>query len=293
MGAAALAGSAYLVLSGTHSVALAMAVLFLEAVGVAVGNVTTLSLRQRITPPYLLGRVASTFRLLIWGLIPFGALAGGASDLARGYSVGVPDLRFVQPVVVAMAAPALIVRIHKAEQPGGTPRSDRRPLSRVTTMESLSLAWPTTSPSSRIIAVRRAATWTGVRMGREHGCAALARTLATKRGSTCLRVGVGLHRRHGGCRRFCVGGDTPRPRHVPHPPGVVLASGLCRPGWSSLLAVTIPVRGVRHSGGLPEVPLVVGVVYLSPLGLLLAVVVAQVIVGVLKRRPRPKPSSMS
>ncbi len=57
---------------------------------------------------------------------------------------------------------------------------------------------------------------------------------------------------------------------------------------ASLLAVTIPVRGDGIRVGLPEVPLVVGVVYLSPLGLLLAVVVAQVIVGVLKRRPPSK-----
>ncbi len=122
MGAAALAGSAYLVLSGTHSVALAMAVLFLEAVGVAVGNVTTLSLRQRITPPYLLGRVASTFRLLIWGLIPFGALAGGLLTSHVGIQWAFRISGLVQLVVVAMAAPALIVRIHKAEQPGGTPQ---------------------------------------------------------------------------------------------------------------------------------------------------------------------------
>lgn len=40
-------------------------------------NVITVSLRQRITPNRLLGRVNSAYRLLAWGTMPLGAAAGG------------------------------------------------------------------------------------------------------------------------------------------------------------------------------------------------------------------------
>jgi MFS family permease len=40
-------------------------------------NVVTVSLRQRTVPDELLGRVNSVYRMIGWGLIPVGALAGG------------------------------------------------------------------------------------------------------------------------------------------------------------------------------------------------------------------------
>jgi MFS family permease len=43
-----------------------------------VWNVITVSLRQRIAPDYLLGRVNAGYRLLAWGSMPIGALLGGA-----------------------------------------------------------------------------------------------------------------------------------------------------------------------------------------------------------------------
>jgi predicted MFS family arabinose efflux permease len=44
---------------------------------VTMWNVVTVSLRQRIVPDELLGRVNSVYRMIGWGLIPVGALAGG------------------------------------------------------------------------------------------------------------------------------------------------------------------------------------------------------------------------
>ncbi len=43
----------------------------------AVWNVITVSLRQRITPDRLLGRLNSAYRLVAWGTRPLGAVAGG------------------------------------------------------------------------------------------------------------------------------------------------------------------------------------------------------------------------
>ncbi|MFE1398176.1 MFS transporter [Nocardiopsis dassonvillei] len=50
---------------------------FAGGVGIAVWNVVTVSLRQRITPDPLLGRVNSAYRLLAWGTMPLGAATGG------------------------------------------------------------------------------------------------------------------------------------------------------------------------------------------------------------------------
>lgn len=44
----------------------------------ATWNVITVSLRQTIIPPHLLGRVNSVYRFFAWGMMPIGALLGGA-----------------------------------------------------------------------------------------------------------------------------------------------------------------------------------------------------------------------
>ncbi|WIX90601.1 MFS transporter [Amycolatopsis sp. DG1A-15b] len=53
------------------------AAFFAGGVGLIVSNVTTVSLRQRITPDRLLGRINSSHRLVAYGTRPLGALAGG------------------------------------------------------------------------------------------------------------------------------------------------------------------------------------------------------------------------
>ncbi|MBI4885193.1 MAG: MFS transporter [Actinobacteria bacterium] len=52
----------------------------LFAVGTLLGsswNVITVSLRQSIIPPHLLGRVNSVYRFFAWGMMPIGAVLGG------------------------------------------------------------------------------------------------------------------------------------------------------------------------------------------------------------------------
>jgi MFS family permease len=46
-------------------------------VSTIVWNVIVVSLRQRISPDHLLGRVNAGYRLLAWGSMPLGALLGG------------------------------------------------------------------------------------------------------------------------------------------------------------------------------------------------------------------------
>jgi MFS family permease len=51
--------------------------LFVGGVLIVLWNVITVSLRQRIAPNRLLGRVNSAYRLLAWGTMPLGAAVGG------------------------------------------------------------------------------------------------------------------------------------------------------------------------------------------------------------------------
>jgi MFS family permease len=55
-----------------------------QGFGVTLWNVVTVSLRQQIVPSDLLGRVNSVYRMLGWGLMPVGALAGGFIAHAAG-----------------------------------------------------------------------------------------------------------------------------------------------------------------------------------------------------------------
>ena len=62
----------------------AAALMAVQGFSVTMWNVVTVSLRQRIVPGYLLGRVNSVYRMLGWGLMPLGALAGGFVAHAAG-----------------------------------------------------------------------------------------------------------------------------------------------------------------------------------------------------------------
>jgi hypothetical protein len=72
-----VAGAGYLVLAATSLPAVAVVGYGMEAVGVALGNVATMSLRYRIIPTDLFGRVNNTFRTAVLSAGLAGALAGG------------------------------------------------------------------------------------------------------------------------------------------------------------------------------------------------------------------------
>lgn len=72
---------------------------FAGGAGILVSNVVMVSLRQRLTPDRLLGRLNSSHRLVAWGTKSLGALAGGAIAQAFGLPV----------VFAVMAVPAFAV----------------------------------------------------------------------------------------------------------------------------------------------------------------------------------------
>jgi MFS family permease len=85
---------------------------------VTMWNIVTVSIRQRIVPGDLLGRVNSAYRMLGWGLMPAGALAGGfvahVAGLRAPYIVG----GIVCAVTLAAALPALLRSWDRASPPG-------------------------------------------------------------------------------------------------------------------------------------------------------------------------------
>jgi MFS family permease len=83
----------------------------------ALWNVVTTSLRQRLVPDRLLGRVNSAHRMLSWGSIPLGALLGGL--LARSFGLRAPFL-FAAVVlgVLAIVTRGLAERLLTSEETG-------------------------------------------------------------------------------------------------------------------------------------------------------------------------------
>jgi hypothetical protein len=58
--------------------------LFVSSFGVVVYNINQVSFRQRLCPERLLGRMNATIRFVVSGVLPVGALAGGAIGTAIG-----------------------------------------------------------------------------------------------------------------------------------------------------------------------------------------------------------------
>ncbi|THJ65114.1 MFS transporter [Arthrobacter echini] len=74
---------------------------FIGGAAIVMGNVIIVSLRQRITPNELLGRVNSAYRLVGWGTMPIGALLGGFLAQALGLQ---PTFAIMALVVLALVA---------------------------------------------------------------------------------------------------------------------------------------------------------------------------------------------
>ena len=81
---AVFSGIAYLLMAVASSWKLAGPAAFLLGVAVGTGSVVAISLRQRLTPPDLMGRVGGSWRGLVWGAAPVGALAAGSLAAVGG-----------------------------------------------------------------------------------------------------------------------------------------------------------------------------------------------------------------
>lgn len=86
--------------------ALAAALGFMELTGM-IWNIVSVSLRQRMIPDALLGRVNSLYRLLAWGMIPLGLILSGL--IVRGAETAMPrDAALLVPFWGATAGAVLL-----------------------------------------------------------------------------------------------------------------------------------------------------------------------------------------
>lgn len=100
LGLIGLVQAAVLVAIGlTSSTAVAVVALLLVGVTSMMWNVTTVSLRQRLVPTELLGRVTSAYRVIGLGAMPVGAALAGLA--AKGYGLHMPYL--ISAIVLGVA----------------------------------------------------------------------------------------------------------------------------------------------------------------------------------------------
>ena len=107
------------------------ALLAVQGFSVTMWNVVTVSLRQRIVPGHLLGRVNSVYRMLGWGPMPLGALAGGFVAHAAGLRAPYVAAGLLCVLSVLAALPLLLAAVRARRPPvrssARTPFNPRRP----------------------------------------------------------------------------------------------------------------------------------------------------------------------
>lgn len=120
LAAAIVSGAVMLAIPAiTTNIAVIAVVFGVGGITIAVLNVIMISLRQRIVPDRLLGRVNSGYRLLAWGTMPLGAAAGGL--LAQW--LGLPAVMLMAGALVLCLLLALVIitdaRMDAAEREAG------------------------------------------------------------------------------------------------------------------------------------------------------------------------------
>jgi MFS family permease len=117
IGAAVVSGGGYLVMASAHGWLLAAPAFALVGVAITVMSVVAISLRQRLTPPHLMGRVGSAWRGIVWGAAPVGAIAAGSVATLGGLRLPLVLAGALQCVVAVVFARPLL----RSTRGDGTP----------------------------------------------------------------------------------------------------------------------------------------------------------------------------
>lgn len=109
----------FLVTGLTSSAIVVWAALAIGTMWAVVWNVITVSLRQQIIPDELLGRVNSVYRFFAWGMMPVGALLGGAivaiTERAASRELALRMPFFVATAVMVVIFIAALPRLNTAK----------------------------------------------------------------------------------------------------------------------------------------------------------------------------------
>jgi Major Facilitator Superfamily len=117
IGMSALSGLAYLVMTAAHGWQLAAPAYLVSGVAVAILSVAAISLRQRLTPKDLMGRVGSAWRGLVWGSAPVGALFAGVLASLGGLRLPLLLAGVLQIAVAVVFGRPLLRSIREGTQP--------------------------------------------------------------------------------------------------------------------------------------------------------------------------------
>ncbi len=117
IGSAIVSGVAYLVMAAAHSWTLAAPAYLVLGIAVGLGSVVAISLRQRLTPPDLMGRVGGAWRGLVWGAAPVGALLAGSLAALGGLRLPIVLAGVLQIAVAVVLARPLFRSIREGAQP--------------------------------------------------------------------------------------------------------------------------------------------------------------------------------
>ena len=102
--AAIVSGVGYLLMASARSWVLAGPAFALVGLAVGTGSVVAISLRQRLTPDDLMGRVGGAWRGIVWGAAPVGALAAGTLAAIGGLRLPLVLAGILQCVVAIVLA---------------------------------------------------------------------------------------------------------------------------------------------------------------------------------------------
>jgi MFS family permease len=117
IGAGLISGVGYLIMALAHGWELAGPAFFLVGLAVGAGSVVAISLRQRLTPEDLMGRVGGAWRGLVWGAAPVGALAAGSLAAIGGLRLPLVLAGVLQCLVAALLARPLLQSLREDTRP--------------------------------------------------------------------------------------------------------------------------------------------------------------------------------
>jgi MFS family permease len=116
IGTAIVSGIAYLAMAAAHGWQLAAPAYFVSGTAVAMLSVAAISLRQRLTPKDLMGRVGSAWRGVVWGTAPIGALLAGVLASLGGLRLPILLAGALQILVAIVFARPLLRSIREGAQ---------------------------------------------------------------------------------------------------------------------------------------------------------------------------------
>ena len=117
IGAALVSGVGYLVMAGANGWQLAGPAFAVVGLAIGTGSVVAISLRQRLTPPDLMGRVGGAWRGLVWGAAPVGALVAGGLAAFAGLRVPLVLAGVLQCAVGVVLARPLLRSLREGNNP--------------------------------------------------------------------------------------------------------------------------------------------------------------------------------